>query len=53
MARLGYPLRLAIPGKYGYKWPKWIERVELTGTERKGYWEGLGLPDRADVGDIW
>ena len=53
VARLGYPLRLAIPGKYGYKWPKWIERVELTGAERKGYWEGLGLPDRADVGDIW
>ncbi len=53
VARLGYPLRLAIPGKYGYKWPKWIERVELVDSDRKGYWEGRGLPDRANVGDIW
>lgn len=51
--KLGYPLRLAIPGKYGYKWPKWIERVELTDSERKGYWESRGLPDRANMGDIW
>lgn len=51
--KLGYPLRLAIPGKYGYKWAKWVHRVELVADERKGYWEGRGLPDRANVGDIW
>ena len=53
VAKLGYPLRLAIPGKYGYKWPKWIERVELTDSDRKGHWESRGLPDRANVGDVW
>ena len=53
VARLGHPLRLAIPGKYGYKWPKWVERIELVGNERKGHWESKGLPDRANVGDVW
>ncbi|MEE8138737.1 MAG: molybdopterin-dependent oxidoreductase [Thermoanaerobaculia bacterium] len=51
--KLGYPLRLAIPGKYGYKWAKWVQRVEFVADERKGHWEGRGLPDRANVGDIW
>ncbi|MCH7811382.1 MAG: molybdopterin-dependent oxidoreductase [Chloroflexi bacterium] len=51
--KLGNPLRLAIPGKYGYKWAKWIQRIELVADERKGYWESRGLPDRANVGDVW
>ena len=48
---LGYPLRLAIPGKYGYKWPKWVTRIEIVADDRKGYWPDRGLPDRANVGD--
>lgn len=51
--KLGNPLRLAIPGKYGYKWAKWIQRIELVDDERKGYWESRGLPDRANLGDVW
>jgi len=51
--KLGYPLRLAIPGKYGYKWAKWVQRVEFVADDRKGHWEARGLPDRANVGDIW
>ncbi len=51
--KLGYPLRLAIPGKYGYKWAKWVQRVEFVADQRKGHWEAQGLPDRANVGDIW
>ena len=51
--KLGYPLRLAIPGKYGYKWAKWVQRVEFVADERKGHWEARGLPDRANVGGIW
>lgn len=50
--RMGYQLRLAIPGKYGYQWAKWVVRIELVADDRKGYWARLGLPDRADVGDI-
>ena len=53
MAEVGYPLRLAIPGKYGYQWAKWIVGIELVTDRRKGHWPQLGLPDRGDVGDIW
>ena len=51
--KFGYPLRLAIPGKYGYQWAKWVVKIELVADRRKGYWPGLGLPDRGDIGDIW
>jgi len=51
--KFGYPLRLAIPGKYGYQWAKWVMRIDLVADARKGYWAHLGLPDRADLGDVW
>ena len=51
--KFGYPLRLAVPGKYGYQWAKWVVRIELVADDRKGYWAQLGLPDRADIGDAW
>ena len=51
--KFGFPLRLAVPGKYGYQWAKWVVRIELVTDKRKGYWPELGLPDRGDVGDRW
>ena len=51
--QVGFPLRLAIPGKYGYHWAKWVVRIELVTDQRKGHWPSLGLPDRGDVGDVW
>ncbi len=53
VAHLGAPLRVAIPGKYGYKWAKWVQRIEIVTHDRKGYWPQRGLPDRANVGDLW
>jgi DMSO/TMAO reductase YedYZ molybdopterin-dependent catalytic subunit len=53
LPRFGYPLRLAMPGKYGYQWAKWVERLEVVTDDQKGYWARLGLPDRGDVGDVW
>ena len=53
VARLGHPLRLAIPGAYGYKWAKWVQRIEIVTHDRKGYWPQRGLPDRARLGDLW
>lgn len=46
----GFPLRLAVAGKYGYKWAKWVKTIELVRGRPKGYWERLGLPNRADSG---
>ena len=48
----GYPLRLVSPRKYGYKWAKWVVRIDLVPGSPTGYWEQRGLPDRAWVGDI-
>jgi Oxidoreductase molybdopterin binding domain len=38
----GYPARLIIPGLYGYKMPKWIQRIEFTDTPKPGFWEERG-----------
>ena len=48
----GFPLRLVAPKKYGYKWAKWVVRIELASGSPLGYWEQRGLPNRAWVGDI-
>ncbi len=45
----GYPLRLVAPGKAGYKWVKWITRVEVVDYDYKGYWESRGWSDSADM----
>ncbi len=46
----GFPLQLVAESKYGYKWAKWIVRIELSDSEYRGYWEKRGYNDRADVG---
>lgn len=38
----GFPLRLIVPGLYGYKMPKWIQRIEFTAAPTPGFWEGRG-----------
>ncbi|HIB11564.1 MAG TPA: hypothetical protein EYO17_06525, partial [Dehalococcoidia bacterium] len=43
----GFPLRLVSPNKYGYKWTKWVVRIELASGSPLGYWEQRGLSDRA------
>lgn len=48
----GYPLRLVSPRKYGYKWAKWVVRIELVPGSPLGYWEQRGLPNQAWVGDL-
>jgi len=46
---MGRPLRLVLPGEYGYKYVKWVVRVEAVALGDKGYlgyWETRGYsPD--------
>ena len=45
----GFPLRLVAFGKYGYKWAKWVDELEVIDRPRKGTWETRGYSDRANV----
>jgi DMSO/TMAO reductase YedYZ molybdopterin-dependent catalytic subunit len=46
----GFPLQLVAEDKYGYKWAKWIVRIELRNSPYRGYWEERGYNNTADVG---
>ena len=39
----GFPLRLRMATKLGFKNPKWITAIEVTNTYPGGYWEDLGF----------
>ena len=40
----GFPMRLRMSTKLGYKNPKWVTSIEVTNTYPGGYWEKLGFP---------
>ncbi len=44
-----FPLRLVYPGYYGYKWVKWINRIEVVNYEYRGYWESRGYSNEAKI----
>ncbi len=41
----GSPVRLVLPGMYGYKQVKWLTRIEVTRENHRGYWEQRGYSD--------
>jgi DMSO/TMAO reductase YedYZ molybdopterin-dependent catalytic subunit len=46
----GFPFELVAEDKLGYKWIKWITRIELSNNpDYKGYWEERGFSNGADV----
>jgi len=45
----GYPYRLVVPCKYGYKWVRWITQIEVVDYDYKGTYESFGLSDEADI----
>jgi DMSO/TMAO reductase YedYZ molybdopterin-dependent catalytic subunit len=49
--KLGQPLRLVLPGTMGYKYVKWVVRVEAINSPDgyKGYWEQRGYPEDATI----
>ena len=45
----GFPLRLLVPGIYGMKHVKWINRIEVVNTDFQGYWQQRGWSDPAPL----
>lgn len=46
----GFPVRLVVPGLYGYvSATKWLERIELATWDREGYWIPRGWAREAPV----
>jgi len=48
----GAPARLIIPGIYGMKNVKWVERIDLVDEDFQGYWQTRGWSDPAPF-QIW
>jgi DMSO/TMAO reductase YedYZ molybdopterin-dependent catalytic subunit len=44
----GYPYRLVLPGKYGYKWVAQVSEIELVNYDHKGTFESQGFSDTAN-----
>lgn len=45
----GFPFQVVAESKFGYKWSKWITRIELSDdTSFRGYWERAGYNNNAD-----
>lgn len=45
----GFPFMLVAEDKWGYKWVKWITRIELTNDPAyRGYWESRGYNQNGD-----
>ncbi len=46
----GFPFQVVAEGKWGYKWAKWVTRIELSADMSfRGYWESRGYSNSADV----
>ena len=49
-AERGYPFQLVAEDKWGYKWIKWIEKIELSDNPGyRGFWEQRGYSNTADL----
>lgn len=45
----GYPLRLVVPHRLGYKWIKWVVDIQLIKGSYEGYWESRGYSNDANA----
>ena len=49
-AEMGYPFIIVAEDKLGYKWARWVTRIELSAdTNYEGYWESRGFDNEADI----
>lgn len=51
-AERGFPFQVVAEGKYGYKWAKWVTRIELSDQDYEGFWESQGYSNEADIGGL-
>ena len=46
----GFPFQLVAEDKWGYKWIKWVTKIELSNDpEYRGYWESRGYNNNGDL----
>ena len=46
----GFPFELVAESQYGYKWIKWVTKIELTDNPNYlGFWESRGYPNNATL----
>jgi DMSO/TMAO reductase YedYZ molybdopterin-dependent catalytic subunit len=46
----GFPFQLVAESKWGYKWIKWITKIELSDdVDYRGYWESRGYSNSGDL----
>ena len=49
-AERGFPFTLVAESKWGYKWIKWVTKIELSDdVNYRGYWESRGYSNTADL----
>ena len=44
----GWPMRLIIPSRYGWKSAKWVNGIEFMAEDAPGFWEQRGYNNNAD-----
>lgn len=46
----GFPFQVVAEDKYGYKWTKWITKIELSSDDSyQGYWESRGYSNEGNL----
>lgn len=48
----GFPFQLVAESKWGYKWIKWINKIEISNdTSYQGYWESRGYSNSGNLNE--
>ena len=46
----GFPFTLVAESKWGYKWIKWVTKIEISDDETfRGFWESRGYANEGDI----
>ena len=49
---MGYPFIFAAEDKWGYKWARWVNRIELSSDESyRGFWESNGYSNEGNLSE--